>query len=197
MGRFLVPLLLGVFFVVALVFPMVRHQRRTGQTALMLAGSREWKTVAGFLAAVVVGGGWTLAYLVGGPAAVGVKPPTALQGLAGTIVGIAGTGIVVTAQAQMGLSWRIGIDDRPTELVATGLYRHVRNPIYSGLCLLLAGIVVLAPTAYTVLAWVAAAAAIAWQARSEERHLLATHGDAWRAYAAQVGRFIPGIGRLQ
>ena len=35
------------------------------------------------------------------------------------------------------------------------------------------------------------------QVRSvEEPYLLRTHGDAYRAYASRVGRFVPGIGRL-
>ena len=31
----------------------------------------------------------------------------------------------------------------------------------------------------------------------EEPHLLATHGRAYADYAARVGRFVPGIGRLR
>jgi protein-S-isoprenylcysteine O-methyltransferase Ste14 len=30
----------------------------------------------------------------------------------------------------------------------------------------------------------------------EERHLLRAHGDSYRQYAARVGRFVPGLGRL-
>ena len=30
----------------------------------------------------------------------------------------------------------------------------------------------------------------------EEPYLLRTHGDAYRAYAARVGRFLPGVGRF-
>jgi protein-S-isoprenylcysteine O-methyltransferase Ste14 len=30
----------------------------------------------------------------------------------------------------------------------------------------------------------------------EEPYLIRSHGDAYRAYAARVGRFLPGIGRL-
>ena len=33
--------------------------------------------------------------------------------------------------------------------------------------------------------------------RVEEPYLLRTHGDAYRAYAAQVGRFIPGVGMIR
>jgi protein-S-isoprenylcysteine O-methyltransferase Ste14 len=30
----------------------------------------------------------------------------------------------------------------------------------------------------------------------EEPYLIRTHGDEYRAYAARVGRFVPGVGRL-
>jgi protein-S-isoprenylcysteine O-methyltransferase Ste14 len=32
--------------------------------------------------------------------------------------------------------------------------------------------------------------------RVEEPYLRRTHGDEYAAYAAQVGRFVPGIGRM-
>jgi len=32
--------------------------------------------------------------------------------------------------------------------------------------------------------------------RVEEPHLVAVHGEAYRAYARAVGRFLPGVGRL-
>ena len=34
------------------------------------------------------------------------------------------------------------------------------------------------------------------QARLEEAHLIRLHGAAYRAFAARVGRFLPGVGRL-
>jgi len=37
---------------------------------------------------------------------------------------------------------------------------------------------------------------VAVQARLEEEHLEALHGSAYRDYAARVGRFVPGVGRL-
>ena len=44
----------------------------------------------------------------------------------------AGVLVIAIAQRQMGESFRIGIDDAKTALVSRGLFRHVRNPIYSG-----------------------------------------------------------------
>jgi protein-S-isoprenylcysteine O-methyltransferase Ste14 len=40
-------------------------------------------------------------------------------------------------------------------------------------------------------------AALELQTRAvEEPYLLRTHGEAYAAYAARVGRFVPGLGRL-
>ena len=35
------------------------------------------------------------------------------------------------------------------------------------------------------------------QVLAEEAYLLRTHGDAYRAYARRVGRFLPGVGKLR
>ena len=112
----------------------------------------------------------------------------------GAIAG--GLALIVLAQAQMGASWRIGIDSKPTELVTAGLYRWVRNPIYSAMALTLAGVAGVTPHPLPLLAAVAAVAAMALQTRREERHLLRLHGARYRTYASGVGRFIPFVGRL-
>jgi len=39
--------------------------------------------------------------------------------------------------------------------------------------------------------------ALAAQTRLEEKHLAGLHGPSYRAYAARVGRFVPGVGRLR
>jgi protein-S-isoprenylcysteine O-methyltransferase Ste14 len=45
---------------------------------------------------------------------------------------------------------------------------------------------------------IAVAASVQVQVRLvEEPYLLRVHGDAYRAYAARTGRFVPGVGRLR
>jgi protein-S-isoprenylcysteine O-methyltransferase Ste14 len=38
---------------------------------------------------------------------------------------------------------------------------------------------------------------VSLQVRLEEDHLLRLHGGAYQRYAARVGRFLPGVGRLE
>jgi protein-S-isoprenylcysteine O-methyltransferase Ste14 len=59
------------------------------------------------------------------------------------------------------------------------------------------GIVLVAPTVYSIFAFVIAAVAIAAQVRLEERHLLGQHGEAYAVYVARVGRFVPWLGRIK
>jgi protein-S-isoprenylcysteine O-methyltransferase Ste14 len=189
-----------VFFVLAVIVPAVRVRVRTGVWPIVVGRSAapHQRLVAwlmrGFGVAVVA---WLAAYAARGPAAVGVIALPPAVGWAGWALVAASLVVLLTAQAQMGAAWRIGIDERATPLVTHGLYRLVRNPIYSAMDLVLAGAVLIAPSPWSLAAALAVAVALAVQTRLEEQHLVALHGDAYRAWAARVGRFVPGVGRLR
>lgn len=108
-----------------------------------------------------------------------------------------GIALLVAAQLNLGASWRIGIeeDSRPG-LVTGGLYRFCRNPIFFALLVFLAGYALLLPTMLSLVLLIAAFIGIRQQVLAEEAYLAGAYGDAYRAYAAQVGRFVPRIGRL-
>jgi protein-S-isoprenylcysteine O-methyltransferase Ste14 len=111
-----------------------------------------------------------------------------------TLVGIFGA---LAAQLTMGASWRIGVDERETtELVTSGLFARVRNPIFSFMGLSLCGLVLLVPNPLALLTALLTLLGIEIQVRAvEEPYLRATHGQHYERYAAQVGRFVPGLGR--
>src|SRR5262249_13752616 len=116
---------------------------------------------------------------------------------AGAVVLFAGVALTVAAQLGMGASWRIGIDrDARPGLVTTGLYTFCRNPIYLALIARCVGSTLMLTTWYSV----ALAVGIFWVIRSqtlqEEAYLQQTYGLEFRSYAARVGRFWPGVGRL-
>jgi protein-S-isoprenylcysteine O-methyltransferase Ste14 len=161
-------------------------------------GSAEWLGGVLFLAAL----GLTLA----GPAlesAGAIGSIEALDGEGAHIVGIAlfTVGLVATlgAQLAMGESWRVGVDESErTGLVTDGPFAIVRNPIYAGMLPAIAGLVLVAPSAPAVAGWIGLLLALELQVRAvEEPHLLRVHGDAYGRYAARVGRFVPGVGRLR
>jgi len=112
---------------------------------------------------------------------------------------LAGLGLALAAQWNMGAAWRIGVDPAErTELVRRGLYRSIRNPIYSGMLLFVAGQALLTPGAWAGAALAALALGVELQVRGvEEPYLAATHGARFAEWAAQAGRFAPFVGRLR
>lgn len=192
------PLALVAFIGLVVAFPLVRHRRRTGAWALVVrrgSGAVEnlvrWWMV-GLLAAA---GTWAVLVPSLSAARLGAwAVPVALSWLGAGLI-VAALALVVVAQAHMGGSWRIGIDDAPTSLVTSGLFRWMRHPIYTGILLLGAGVVLLTPSPWTLGGALLGYLLVAIQARLEEQHLAEQHGTAYHRWAGRVGRFIPGIGR--
>ncbi len=118
---------------------------------------------------------------------------------AGIALALAGTVLTFVAQVAMGEAWRIGIDDAErTTLVTSGPFGLVRNPIFAAMIPATLGLLLLTPNVMALAAVIALAVALELQTRVvEEPYLLRTHGDSYAQYAARVGRFLPGIGRLR
>jgi protein-S-isoprenylcysteine O-methyltransferase Ste14 len=97
----------------------------------------------------------------------------------------------VLAQAQMGESWRIGIDTaHKTPLVHAGVFRISRNPIFLGMIVTLFGLFLVIPNALTSLVFVLGVVVINIQVRLEEEYLKTTHGDEYVSYTQRVRRWI-------
>jgi protein-S-isoprenylcysteine O-methyltransferase Ste14 len=177
------------------------QRRRTGSTGFKgisgRPGSAEWLGGVLFVVALVLGFAAPLLDLAGV-----VGPIDALDGTVGHAVGIvlAAGGIALTlyAQVAMGESWRIGVDERETtELVTDGPFALVRNPIFAAMLPTSLGLVLLVPSVVALAGFAALVAALELQTRAvEEPYLLRAHGDEYARYAARVGRFVPGVGRL-
>ena len=78
-------------------------------------------------------------------------------------------------------------------LVTQGIYGFARNPIYTGLMVAGAGLLVFGASWWHLATWVLLIVLLALKARWEERMLSAAHPE-FAAYAARVGRFLPGVG---
>lgn len=100
--------------------------------------------------------------------------------------------VTVVCWVRMGKSWRIGVlPSQDTALVTTGLYAHVRHPIYTlGILLVLCSAVIV-PTIPMILVAVLHVGLILLKVRNEERFLLEAHGDAYAAYCQRTGQFFP------
>jgi protein-S-isoprenylcysteine O-methyltransferase Ste14 len=170
------------------VFPVVFH--RKAETAQRIVGA----LLGLFLAALAA---WSVLCAWLEPGRLGILPLATEWHAVGWLLLLGGLVLTLFAQAQMGASWRIGIDDRPTQLVTGGLFALSRNPIFSGMFLTLAGIVLIAPAPWPLTGGAAALVIVSLQVRLEERHLLEIHGSAYMSYASRVGRFLPWLGRLR
>ena len=97
--------------------------------------------------------------------------------------------------ARMGKDWRMDVStDAPTELITDGLFRHIRHPIYAFSVLLMICTAVVVPTPPMALVAAVHVALMNLKARNEERHLMATQGEAYARYVARTGRFFPRRG---
>ena len=111
----------------------------------------------------------------------------ALAGAVLAVLGVRGLGPALTASPS------------PREhapLVTAGVYGVVRSPIYTGLMTGGVGLVLLGASVWHLVLWLGLFVLLAVKARWEERMLLEEHPD-YQDYAADVGRFVPGIGKLR
>jgi|CXWL01.1.fsa_nt_gi protein-S-isoprenylcysteine O-methyltransferase Ste14 len=116
----------------------------------------------------------------------------------GAALALVGIGLTFLAQVQMGPSWRIGVAaNERTELVTTGAFAAVRNPIFSAMLLVSAGLALAVPTPLALVLPPLLLVALELQVRLvEEPYLIGTHGERYRDWASRTGRFVPWIGRL-
>jgi len=133
------------------------------------------------------------------PGLVPLAPATAaVLRATGTVMVLGATALMLAAQLDLGASWRVGIDEgaRPG-LVTGGLYRYSRNPIYVAMLTALLGFALLLPSWISLGLLIGAGLGIRRHVRDEAAYLARTYGEEYRRYAARVGRFVPGVGRLR
>lgn len=188
---------LVAFFVVIVGVRAALQHGRTGDHGLRFTRrSAPGVQIATEVAWGLVTLGFSLAVVL---AFLGVLPsvmaaPPAVIGGATCALAIA---LAFISQLAMGTSWRVGLGaGEQTALVRHGPFAVVRNPIYSAILLFLFGLMLLVPNALLIAAGIAALIDVELTVRFvEEPHLLRVHGDAYRAYAERVGRFVPVLGR--
>jgi protein-S-isoprenylcysteine O-methyltransferase Ste14 len=175
--------------------------RRTGSSGFHGIGGRpgsvEWLAGVGFTVAVVFGAAAPPLALLGLVEPLAALDVAALH-IAGLVLALAGIAATFAAQVAMGASWRVGVDpEESTMLVTRGPFAMVRNPIFAAMLPAALGLTLLVPSWVAILGLAGLAVALELQVRAvEEPYLLRAHGDEYAGYAARVGRFFPGVGRL-
>lgn len=180
---------------------VLAHRRRTGSSGFVSGGPRGRIARLAERAhafAIVLGFAAPLLDLAGV-----LDPVDALDhhvvhaiGVALFVLGLAGMAV---SQAAMGDAWRVGTDPKDRTLLIThGPFSRVRNPIYTSLFATFAGLALVVPN----IAALASVALWCWAVevevrKIEEPHLLELHGARFEAYAARVGRFVPGVGKTR
>ena len=194
--RYFLPVYLVAYVFAAFVWRSLIVWHRTGVNPVVFKSTDDAHGFTGrvfkFLFALIVA--VVLAYVVSPEIYQYSCPFTSLDltwlKIGGVILLLWSLGWTVLAQAQMGKSWRIGIDhENRTPLVWRGVFRTSRNPIYVGMITTLLGLFLIIPNALTLLVAVLGFVVIQIQVRLEEEFLAMTHGDEYQEYRRRVRRW--------
>ena len=117
------------------------------------------------------------------------------QAWLGLLMAIAALVLFHLTHQALGCNWSISLEMRDGHVLVTeGVYRHVRHPMYSAFWLWAVAQALLLPN------WIAGLAGIVGfgtlffgRIRREERMMLETFGDDYRAYASRTSRIVPGL----
>ena len=114
---------------------------------------------------------------------------------AGVLVAVSGLWLFRQSHIELGKNWSISLDLREGhQLVTSGLYRHVRHPMYTSIFLYALGQALVVPN------WIVGPANLVAffvlftvRVQSEEQMMADKFGDQYRHYLTKTKRLIPGI----
>ncbi len=122
-------------------------------------------------------------------------PTSSAVRVAGSILVLVGLGLVIVASMRLGRA----LTPNPAPngrgaLQVHGLYRFARHPIYSGVLLIVVGLVIPSANLWSLAVGIVTGVFFDYKARWEERRLALRFPD-YEAYARRTGRFFPWRGR--
>jgi protein-S-isoprenylcysteine O-methyltransferase Ste14 len=155
------------------------------------SGQQRWGQFAGMRIAVIV----VVLLLVRARVLKGHETATAnplLQGI-GLAVFLLGLALAIWARVYIGRNWGMPMSKKnDAELVTTGPYHFIRNPIYSGIILAMIGTTI-AVSLYWLIAVALIGAYFIYSATVEARDMSARFPDTYPAYKRSTKMLIPFI----
>lgn len=143
---------------------------------------------------------WIAAYLVLArhvpwePLDARIVPVAAWPVIAGAAIVVLGLGFAMWARFYLGRNWSANVTlKQDHELIRSGPYRWVRNPIYTGMIVALIGSALARGRWAGVLAVFLMTASFWYKARKEERVLHEAFGAEYEAYRREVASLIPFV----
>lgn len=184
-----------LFFLLAFVWPTVRVWRQTGRSPYVLPSTDDaygfvTRCMKLLMVALLC---YTVVQACWSDAIAGLRLWTDLPLPRRVAWGcmIAALLWTVSAQFQMGQSWRIGIDKEiRTPLVTSGLFAWSRNPIFLAMRVCLAALTLLQPNPFTRVFLVGGDLVMQFQVRLEEAFLRQQHGNVYADYCERVRRWL-------
>jgi protein-S-isoprenylcysteine O-methyltransferase Ste14 len=123
-----------------------------------------------------------------------VLPPAPIVAGIGYLLLFGGIAFAIAARVSLGRNWSANVTLKEDhQLVCTGLYSLVRNPIYTGIVTALLGTAVLMNTVHVFLAFALAIFLFMWKTTYEERFMEQEFGAQYLAYRQRVRGFIPFV----
>jgi protein-S-isoprenylcysteine O-methyltransferase Ste14 len=171
--------------------PHARRSRRT-PVARSARGRRETALLLGSLTGLGI---LPFIYIATGFPRFADYPFRPIQAWLGVVVAAAALVMFHLTHRALGRNWSMSLEVREGhKLVTDGIYRHVRHPMYTAFWLWALAQALLLPN------WVAGFSGLVGfgtlyclRVGEEERLMLDTFGDEYRAYMTRTARLIPGI----
>jgi protein-S-isoprenylcysteine O-methyltransferase Ste14 len=114
-------------------------------------------------------------------------PSSPILEFAGVVITAAGVAFAIWARHELGANWSATVTlKQGHELVCTGPYAVVRNPIYTGMVLAVLGTAINAGEVHGLLGVACAAAGVSLKIRLEERLLAEEFGSVFAEYKRRV-----------
>jgi protein-S-isoprenylcysteine O-methyltransferase Ste14 len=186
----------AVFVLLAVGWYVIRipHARRSRRTSIARSG-RDLREIALLLVSLTGLGILPFIYIATGFPRFADYPFRPAQAWLGMVFAGAALAIFHLSHSALGRNWSVSLEIRQGhKLVTEGIYRHVRHPMYAAFWLWAVA------QALLLTNWVAGAAGFVGfgtlffgRVGREERMMLESFGEEYRAYMARTYRLIPGI----